>query len=323
MVLSLEYIQSQIAKGIPVGTVLAEHNETGHYYRHVPTNLLLTSVTTMSSGILDNPHLKKWATRLGVEHILKKIIELPLMRRTPENIEVFKDEAILVHQDEFEDAGGIGTAGHKVIEKYLNDWIGLGERPKKEITEYIEGQDSRLWAITRSAIMFMEDYYAIPIVSELLVANVKEPVLKYAGTLDGLMLVIMPQRGCSKGEPRHHWMHRSTVSPLKMTCMHCGLNADYEFTLTDWKTSNSIDKADYAMQVSAYREALVVMTGLKPKRLLIIRLDKKQAKYEVREVVNYRDAYRAFKKIAGVYIWLNDGKSKVMPVTSKEIINLR
>lgn len=326
--LSLEYIKQRLAEGIPKGIVLAEHSETGHFYRHVPTNLLLGSVTTKSSSILDNPHLKKWSSRLAAEYLLQKIGELPLMKRTPENMVTFKDAAILVHQDEFEDAGGVGTAGHKIIDVYLEEWIAKNERPSKDITTYITAQDPRLWAITRSAMLFMEDYYVIPIASELLVANVKDKSQKYAGTLDGLMLVIMPQPRCPKppliGEKNFHvWMHRSSKNPLKMQCANCGLKADYQFALTDWKTSNSIDKPDYAMQVSAYKKALTAMTGLKPRLCLIIRLDKKQAKYEVMQVLNPDNAYKAFKKVAGVYDWLHDGESKLFPCNQKEIISLK
>lgn len=322
--LSIEHIKERLAQGIPKGIVVAEHNEKGHFYRHVPTNLLLPSVTTKSSGILDNPHLKKWAARLAVEYIEKNFDP-----NIPESsVSNLKDAAILVHQDEFEDAGGVGTQAHKVIENYLNDWIATGERPSKDITEYITVDDARIWAITRSAIKFMEDYSAIPIASELLVANVTEKTQKYAGTLDGLMLVIPPQGPCSQqslpGQPNTHvWGHRSTTNPLKMECGNCGLKADYKFALTDWKTSNSIDKPDYAMQVSAYWEALKKMTGLKPKLLLIIRLDKKQAKYEVRQVLNHGVAYNAFKRVAAVYDWLNDTSPKMVPMNQKEIINLK
>lgn len=316
---SVKEIQKIIEEKIPEGLVTAQHNENGHFYLHNPTGLVLPSVTTKSSGILEAPHLKVWSARLAVEHI-----EANFDPNKPElSISKLKEGAIMVHRDQFEDAGGIGTLGHKVIENYLDDWILTAEKPKADITTYIKDNDARLFAIARSAQMFFNDFNFIPIASELFVASVKH---KYAGTLDGLGLVMMPQKKCPyphmAGESEHFWMQESTRNPYKVICRNCGLKAKYEFTLLDFKTSNQIDKPEYAMQVSAYWTALKEMTGLKPSTLLIIRLDKKQAKYEVMKVVDQYSAFNAFKHIAAVYDWLKSPAKRVVTVTPKEIISL-
>ena len=314
MNLSVAEIQKVIAEKIPDGLVVPEHDESGHHYRHVTTNLLLDSVTTKSSGILEAPHLKKWAAKLAVEHIIENA-------HTVTNLEMLKESAILVHQDQFEDAGGIGTLGHKVIENYLDDWILTAEKPKADITTYIKDNDARLFAIARSAEMFFYDFNFVPIASELFVASVKH---KYAGTLDGLGLVMMPQGDCPKNHEgrEHNWVNASSKNPYNKMCWFCDKKANYEFALIDFKTSNQIDKPEYAMQVSAYWTALKEMTGLKPSTLLIIRLDKKQAKYEVMKVVDRVSAFDAFKHIASVYDWLKSPAKRVVTVTPKEIISL-
>ena len=60
-----------------------------------------------------------------------------------------------------------------------------------------------------------------------------------------------------------HVIFLYSKSRLEYGCNNCPLQIKKRFALVDWKTSNSIDKADYAMQVSAYKYALREMTGLK------------------------------------------------------------
>jgi hypothetical protein len=96
----------------------------------------------------------------------------------------------------------------------------------------------------------------------------------------------------------------------------------YKFALIDWKTSNSLNKSSYIMQVSAYQEALREMTGLKPEELIIIRLDKHQAKYDAIKIIDPKSALKSFLSIARVYDWLNTQKVKMVSCNPKEIISL-
>lgn len=330
MKISTEQIRQIITEKIPEGLVKAEHDEFGHHYRHTPTNLLFDSVTTKTSVLNEGgKKLQIWSARLAVERLTERLLVTPHVLDTskPEHsqtLETYQKEAIMVHQDKFEDAGGIGTIGHGYIEDYLKDWIAIGVRPEKDITKYIKpDEDHRAWAIARSAESFMNDFYLIPIASELFVASVK---YRFAGTLDGLAMVILNAGNCKQqvmvGETRHEWMHASTRNPYKMICRHCNKEATYKFTLIDWKTSNSIDKVAYVLQVSAYWEALKEMTGLKPEELIIIKLNKEQAKYDAVRVVGHTNAFKAFVNVSKTYDYLRNGEKKMVPCVEKEIISL-
>lgn len=323
-------IQQVLKEKIPDGLVLPAHNERGHFYKHVPTNQLFASVTT-KCGILDAPHLKKWSARLAVEHMIDTLCSSPGSYEERKDMEELGKAAILVHQDYFEQAGDIGTRGHAVVEAYLLDWMKYDRRPE-DIRTYVNAaneNDSRIYAIARSAEMFCKDFRVIPIASESFVCSVKH---KFAGTMDSLMMVFLEkEKGdgtCENqmsfdGKTKDHvFLSLSKSHPNKMKCIECGLTGEYEFAIVDWKSSNSIDKPEYAMQVAAYRQALIEMTRLKPKKLYIVRLDKSQAKYEIRVVSNMSAAFKAFVSTAKVYEWLNDGNEKLVKAFPRERITL-
>lgn len=334
MTLSAEEIKSVLLQTIPQNLILAEHTEFGHFYRHVPTNQLFASVTTKSGILEGGDHLKKWAAKLGVEYFIGKVqIDRTLLDVSrKDDLEQVKAASILVHQDQFEDAGDIGTRGHNVVDSYLKEWMKTGVRPSDIRTFILEQDthDSRVYAIARSAEMFCKEWDVTPIASELLVASLR---YKFAGTLDSLMMV---RRTTSRGNgacknqasmfgngPKEHfWMNASSRNPFKFVCNDCGEKSELEFALVDWKTSNSIDKLEYAMQTSAYWKAIFEMTGLKTKSIYIVRLDKSQAKYEVMRVVNPTAAFKAFTHVSKVYDWINDGSEKLAPANPKERISI-
>lgn len=309
--LTVENIQQLLSAKIPANLVVPEHTIDAHYYRHTVTNQLLASVTT-KCGILDSPHLKKWAANLAVEHIDKNWDII-----TPQNkADIFK-AAVLAHEDQFHDAGDVGTQGHGIVEEYLKEWMATGVRPA-DIRTFIKGTDVRLFAITRSAEMFCRDFDAVPIASELFVCSLRH---RFAGTLDSLMLISrVIEKGKTPGCQHDYWSVPEKLYHER--CMKCDQKIVKEFALVDWKTSNDIDKVEYAMQVSAYWYALWEMTGLKPKHIIIVRLDKKYAKYEVMRVVNKVTAFRAFKNAAKVWEWLNDGEEKLSPLRPRLINTL-
>lgn len=325
--LSVEEIRQVLSK-IPGNLVVAEHTDTGHFYRYTPTNQLFASVTT-KSNILDAPHLKKWSARLAVDHLTERIKLTPGVLSDVTVLDRYKAEAVLIHQDQFEEAGDIGTRGHGIVDEYLLQWMKTGTRPA-DIKDFVKEDDSRLFAISRSAEMFCKDFFVIPIASEMFVASKKH---RFAGTLDSLMMVLnIKDKGngsCADsknlfdgGPLEHQFWQASTSNPNKVRCVNCGLSGEYEFALVDWKTSNSIDKETYAMQVSAYWQAIFEMTGLKPKKIFIVRLDKAQAKYEIRYVNNRPAAFKAFTHVARVYDWLHDDEEKLIPLNKKERVKL-
>lgn len=314
MKFSVDQIQQIIQERIPRDLVVPEHTIDGHFYRHVPTNKTLASVTT-KCGILENPHLKKWAANMAVQYIDKHLDELATLEgRT----QVFK-AAVFAHQQQFEEAGDIGTQGHGIIENYLNAWMASKQKPQ-DIKSFITGTDARLWAIARSAEMFCNDFNVIPVISEKFVCSLK---YSFAGTLDSLMMVqkvIKESKASCKINEHEYWHTGSNM--YRMECIKCQKKIELELTLVDWKTSNSIDKPDYAMQVSAYWQALYEMTGLRCRQILIVRLDKDRAKYEVRKVTNRSSAFKGFLSASKMYDWLNDGSEKLAPLVAKERILL-
>lgn len=313
--LTPEEYRAVFKEKIPEGMIVPAHTDREHFYVYTPTGVKSASVTT-KAGILDSPHLKAWSARIAVDHIDKNwdILMLP----TTDRKGVF-DSAVLQHKDIFEEAGDIGTKGHKVVEEYLLKWIETGVKPD-DITSFIEaGSDGRIYAIARSAELFIRDFDAVPVVSELLVFSPKYIV---GGTLDGLMIL---SRVLKKGIgecAEHGWWNSKKRAPNVQECMKCGGIRERIFALTDWKTSNAIDKPEYAMQVSAYWQCVYELTGLKPSEILIVRFDKWQAKYEVLRVVDRASAFKAFTHVAKVFDWLEDGKRKLVPYTPKARVSL-
>ncbi len=311
MNLSIEQIKTILKSKMSEHLVLAEHSESGHFYRHIPTNSLLPSVTT-KCNILGAQHLKAWAARLAVDHLVANI-------STTQDIEILKKQSILIHQDQFEDAGLIGTRGHSVIEEYLNQWIKNSKQPQ-DIREFIKEEDSRVFAIARSAELFCKDFNVIPIASEMFVVSLKH---KFAGTLDSLMMVLRTDKQGEGNCQSHDFLPRSKSNPNKVMCLNCGLVGEYEFSIVDWKSSNSImGKVEYAMQVSAYWKALSEMTGLKPKKMYVIRLDKGYAKYESGIVPNLSKSFKSFIAASKIWDWLNDGEEKLVKAFPRERISL-
>lgn len=201
------------------------------------------------------------------------------------NQESIFEEAQHAHKDVLNDAGDVGTRGHDVIEQYLLEWIKRGEKPKS-ILDFIPKteHDARIWAITRSAEQFCTDWDVQPVRSELLVASTK---YGYAGTLDALMII------------------------------------DGKLCIVDWKTSNTVDKPEYAMQVSAYWKAFTEMVGKSlVKKMYIVQLDKKKMKYKVVEVRNRQEAFRAFVHVSKAYDWLNNPKPYLIDLSRKTGISL-
>ena len=195
-------------------------------------------------------------------------------------------KAKYLHKDVLEDAGGVGTIGHGYVDDYLRTWIKNKKQPL-DIRKFITSEDVRLYAITRSCEAFCNDFEVIPIVSELNILSKKH---RFGGQLDALMYV--------------------------------KINGRYHFCLVDWKTSNSIDKFEYAMQVSAYWQGLFELTGLRPSKLLIVRFDKEQMKYEVMMIEQRPKVFEAFSHLSKVYDIMNDGTDKLSPLIKKERISI-
>jgi len=169
-------------------------------------------------------------------------------------------------------AGGIGTQAHNAIERYINEWTATGILPE-DIKVFAKPTDQpAAIASMRAAEKWFRSKPIIPVAAEILVGNDKYS----AGQLDFLCLL------------------------------------DGELTLIDHKTSNSVDKISYSMQVAGYKNFLEEMTGLKIKKAKILHLSKDYDKFEVWDVKNIPSAYKAFKNVCGLYDWMYSPKDKII-----------
>lgn len=163
------------------GVWVAEHNETGHHYRHTPTGLLVDSVTTKL--IADKPHLVKWAVKKGIEWLEVNDRFLKLATSERGQFMIGAQEAFTEFRDQ---AGSVGSLAHAVAENYINYRIKNGRWPDDIRKGFKEGADPRSIASARSVEAMIRKIDIVPIASELLVGSVKH---KIAGTLDLLALV--------------------------------------------------------------------------------------------------------------------------------------
>ncbi len=130
--------------------------------------------------------------------------------------------------------------------------------------------DPRSIASMRAVEAYFRKHNIEPIASELLVGDPKYS----AGTLDFLALV------------------------------------DGKLTLIDFKTSNGVDQISYSAQVAAYKYFFEKMTGLKIVDCKILHLSKDYDKFTVYKVMHISEAWKAFKKICGVYDWIYSSKGE-------------
>lgn len=164
------------------GVWVAAHDEKGHHYKHIPSGVLVDSVTTKI--ILEKPHIVPWAAEIAVRNFIA-------------NLSMYdpKDEAMtesLIKQAKFawqgnrDDAGNIGTIAHQGVEDYVVNWITNGSRPINIINFIDKEVDPRVFAAVRSMErFFMDNLSIVPIATELLVGSEYQRI---AGTLDLLVV---------------------------------------------------------------------------------------------------------------------------------------
>lgn len=273
--LSLEDIKKIIDTKV-TGKIIPQHDDKGHHYKFVDSNLVLDSVTTINGWIAKH-HLAYWAAGCAIDWLEKdnRIEELKGPNR--ENIILGAKKA---HTDIRDDAGFVGTQAHNCIEEYLKEWIRTGERPSDirlffpheqgetifgfylpDINITINHTDSRAVAAARAAEQNFIKMNIIPIASEILVGD---PNFS-AGTLDFLCL------------------------------------KDKKLTIIDFKTSNQIDKIGYPMQVAAYKYFFEHMTGLKVQQLFVLKISKDTNSFEEYKIPKIRTAFKAFRDLCSLY----------------------
>ena len=298
--------------------VVPAHTEYEHYYRDSEDNEVYPSVTTKTS-LLSRKYYKQMAADKAVEHI-----QTALINGVDDMGPIF-DEARKRHITDLEQAGTWGTHGHDMVDGYVSDWIKNAERPDDIVPYSIEETSPEGVCSALGAMKFFDDYTLFPIVSEKKIISKKH---RYGGTLDSLWLVgeVYKERtGISHKHQVHVWANKG-VDHVK--CMECGREEKLILTLIDWKTSNmifgrgSMGKYDYAMQVAAYNMALVEMTGIRPKKHWIVRLDKKKPSYEIGYITDIKRAGKAFIAMNTVSDFARSREEAVSPLIRKDRIIL-
>lgn len=307
-------IRSAILLGIPANSITPCHDDTGHHY-DIGGGIIVDSVTTKGS-ILDKSYLKSWAVKKALEHIRDNWTRMLSSDAEKEKVLL---EAEYMHKEILEDASGIGGKIHAVVEDYLNSWITNRAQPN-DITTFIPATetDNRLISGVRAAEKYCNENNIIPIHSELLVASRKK---KVAGTLD---LLAFRGREVKAGNSNcaHELWQVGKERENKYECIHCGMQLKYELALIDWKSSNSIDKAEYMMQTATYWECLNESTKLKPRTISIVQLDKKNGSYDVLEVslIKRYKASQAYNHLTKTYDWLNSENAEFEKKDKKKLI---
>lgn len=151
--------------------------------------------------------------------------------------------------DIFEDAGDIGSEIHDYRERYFSDWIKRNRRPGN-ILSYIpkNREDIRAISALRALKKFIDDYDYIPIATELKVYSHK---LKVAGTLDDIGMIT--------------------------------IDGKRKLLLLDIKTSNQF-KDHYFFQVALYYVMFYQLTGIRPEKVFILKLSKKDGTYQLEDL---------------------------------------
>ena len=261
--MTLEEIKAIIKEKV-VGQWVPEHTDTRHYYRHVPSGTLVSSVTT--KNIVDKAHLPPWAAKMAIEW-MDQSGRWEKYQEAKKNLTAneYLQGAILAHTAIRDDAGGVGLAVHDIASNFIIQWSQTGTKPA-DITTFIpEGSksDGRVWAGVRSVQKLFDDRpNVVPLASELLVGSL---ALNAAGTLDLLVL------------------------------------NNNELEVWDFKVANSIDTFGYSLQIAAYSSMFTSMTKLRPKAWRVVKISKDYDKVDIYRLVGYPKAVQCFRALSKVF----------------------
>lgn len=239
-----EALREIIAQRLPPGTIIPEHTDDKHFYRVARTGKLYGSVTALFD-IIRERSFEELGKRRAIEYVRSHYHEF-----TSENIDDHLVTAGLVHRNNFESAGHIGTYIHDCRAQYFEAWIKTGTRPS-DVLAFLDPTRPDIRAI--SALLALQDFCIkenyVPVATEVALYS---EALETAGTLDDLGML-----GGDLGE----------------------------LILLDVKTSNTLHDR-YWLQVPAYYIMLREITGIKPKRLAILKLNKEKRSYKIEYITH-------------------------------------
>lgn len=338
----------------PIST---QHTDTAHFYKNENTGRVVQSVTGRL-GFVSKPYLQKWYIKLTIEHIRIHRDRCA----TEEEWEQLFVEAREAGNNSRDTSAEIGTTAHDAVDRYLQDWLRLGRRPRGDGVgpEYDGDRTSPFRrasvylgdnprgsevAACRSFDKFLAENEILPIASEIKVwyescgTHKKQPcpsdcerVDAFAGSVDAAFLYLSVRKGREgesgivdiEGNP-HDEHDYVTQESGTLWCAACGRECDAQLILGDWKTSNSITgKDDYAQQGTAYTVAIEKAAHVTFDGIWVVRLSKDKADYEICAVSDRKAAWNEFIAISRAFDAreLRKGKSMLEPLVDKVSISI-
>lgn len=288
---------------MPEGSVVADHDETGHYYKIMTPDTKgvvgnrYPSVTGKLQ-ILKDESLINYKMNQALNYVFGKFKEF-----NDSNIMDHLELASRVSQDNLSDAGDIGREIHDARERIFKEWIRTGTRPSDFLSfAPPENPDIRMKSALRALSTFCDEYGYVPVAVELFVYSHR---MKVAGTLDDIGLMWWPYK---VGNP--HCVHETIlVDNIDKKCLKCDAWWKWQFVLLDLKTSNQF-KDHYFFQVALYYTMFYNLTGLRPDRCFILKLSKVDGTFKMenlkrpstlssyaRTMVRTHDGIRYIKKL--------------------------
>lgn len=273
------------------GRWVPEHDQYGHHYREIipaskdprvkmnTEGVLQDSVTT-KLGILNKPHLMRWAIRIGIEWME---VEERWSRLIGPDREELLSGAMAAHTDIRDTAGSVGTQAHDIFERYVIDWIEKGVRPETVRSFVIEGTDPRAISCALGLEQLFIKKNVVPVATELLVGNRRYS----SGTLDLLC----------------YWEGRLTL-------------VDYKTSNQVDKVNYPLQVAAYLY----FFKHMLGKNCPTFNRAKIILLSKDSPKYEVWKVNYLPDAFEAFKAVCKIYDWAKSRKVKTEKDVNKIVL---
>lgn len=280
-------VQSQVDIALPPGAVVPRHTDAGHFYG-VPSGDVYPSVTGII-GYVKDPSIQQFDMNEALRYVEKHI------HTAIENGEVsylkMMDvlyEAKKAPRGVLMDAADIGTQIHDRREKYFQDWIDAETRPSIENYYDIDKDDVRLVSGMRALGKFCDEQDYIPVRCEVMVYSAR---FKTAGMLDDIGFINSFIR---KGKA--DCVHNLWYDGLKTRCDKCDMKREWQFVLSDLKSSNQF-KDSYYLQVALYYHMFVTLTGLKPKRNFILKVSKTDGTYKMEEMKRMPQLVAGAKKV--------------------------
>lgn len=310
-------LRHRISDAFDQRDIVADHTASEHYYRRISTAERAASVTTKQSLIKG---FKQWAVDRGVDHMV-------LHRdRFCQGDDSVVYEARRAHVVELGRAADIGTGAHGGYDAYFQDWISITKRPDKLSGAYLhDGADPAEICATRSFDRFLDEIEIVPIFSEIRIFYSRGRD-SWGGSVDAGFIARTPYKdrggsgSCGTGSRGFHDYERQTNGHL--WCIRCSREVTEQLILGDWKTSNSIDKAEYAEQATVYCKTIETGAAIKFDETWIIRFSKEKAHYEILKVSDKKRAWERFLAVSRCYDSRIEYGTMLEPLIKREVHSL-